>query len=117
MRETQRPDRVNLTLPLVTALPGSALEELGEIFGEEQVGRLEPEQVHILVMALGENRISNQMLQETLTKHRADLTKILGSLVADGFLIREGVGRWTQYVLKRVASGRPSGVTSGVSSC
>lgn len=124
LRETQRPDRVNLTLPLVTALPEEALQELGEIFGEERVGRLEAEQVHILVMALGENRISNQMLQETLTRHRADLTKILGSLVADGFLIREGVGRWTQYVLNRAVSQTApegvsvvsSGVTSGGSS-
>jgi ATP-dependent DNA helicase RecG len=116
LQETQRPDRVNLTLPLVTALPERALGELGQIFGEARVARLEPEEVHILVMALGEDRISNQMLQETLTKHRADLTKVLGSLVAGGFLIREGVGRWTQYVLHRGVSGATSGVTSGVSS-
>jgi len=132
LREGQRPDRVNLTLPLVTALPEEALVELGGIFGEERISKLEPEQVHILVMALGENRITNQMLQETLTRHRADLTKILGSLVSDGFLLREGVGRWTQYVLSRPdvvdpdrlpisnvpggSSGGTSGGSSGVTS-
>lgn len=99
LRESYKPDRVQLTLPLVTALPEEALAELGKIFGENRIARLEPEHVHILVMALGESRISNQMLQETLTRHRADLTKTLGLLVSDGFLKREGVSRWTQYVL------------------
>ena len=118
LRETQRPDRVGLTLPLVTALPEQALEELGLLFGESKIASLEPEQVYILVMALGESRITNQMLQETLTRHRADLTKILGSLVNDGFLIREGVGRWTQYILNREflnGSGNSAGGTSPLS--
>lgn len=98
LRETRRPDRVELSLPMMSILPDSALEQLEALF-RSRLGILSPDEIQILVMALEEGSITNLRLQEVLTIHRTDLTKILQNLVKSEFLLRSGFGRWTKYVL------------------
>ncbi len=98
LRETQQPDRVILTLPMISILPPDVLEELRKRFGEAFEG-LGPEEVQVLVAALDEQQITNQRLQEMLPRHRVDITHMLKELVQGRFLSSEGVGRGTRYRL------------------
>jgi len=60
---------------------------------------LAPEEVQVLVTAAQEDEITNQRLQEILTLHRVDITRLLQTLVRRGFLVAQGVGRGTSYTL------------------
>lgn len=96
--ETQRPDRVKLTLPMVSMLPESVLAELQARFGE-RFRLLGKDEVQTLVTAAVEGAVSNQRLQEILTLHRRDITSLLQTLVRIGYLLPDGVGRGTSYTL------------------
>ncbi|MBP9155784.1 MAG: putative DNA binding domain-containing protein, partial [Xanthomonadales bacterium] len=96
MEETQRPDRVKLSLPMVSMLPESALVALEERYGS-RFRLLGKDAVQTLVTAETEGSVSNQRLQEILTLHRRDITLLLQALVRDGFLIPDRYGRWTRY--------------------
>ncbi|MBN8474497.1 ATP-binding protein [Sulfuritalea sp.] len=97
-KETMRPDRVLLTLPMVSMLPEGTVEELRVRFGDafEQLDRHE---VQVVVAAALEGEVSNQRLQEILPLHRVDITKLLQGLVRKNLLVPEGFGRWTRYAL------------------
>ncbi len=98
LEETQRPDRVNLSLPLVSMLPESVLSVLMERFGES-FRALDKDAVQALATAAMEGSVSNQRLQDILTLHRRDITGLLQMLVKAGFLEPEGFGRGTRYEL------------------
>lgn len=98
LTETQRPDRVRLDLPMNSILPGEAIGQLAHHFGP-MFNELAPDEIQILVMAYEEGPITNAKLQDVLTMHRTDLTKILQNLARGGFLERKGFGRWTTYEL------------------
>ncbi len=99
LEETQRPDRVILTLPLVSMLPESTLAALRTRFGPA-FDTLDPEEIQILVTAAVEEEIRNQRLQDILTLHRVDITRLLQGLVRRHFLVADGVGRGTRYFLE-----------------
>jgi ATP-dependent DNA helicase RecG len=98
LEETQRPDRVILALPLVSMLPDSVLADLLARFGAP-FRSLGKDAVHVLATAEMEGSVSNHRLQEILTLHRRDITTLLQSLVRDGYLKPDGVGRGTRYEL------------------
>jgi ATP-dependent DNA helicase RecG len=111
IRETQHPDRVALTLPMVSTLSDVALASIRHKF-EAKMDLLKPEQVKILVMALDEGAITNARLQKLLTIHRTDLTKTLQQLVRDGFLGSEGTGRGTRYELRQARNKSSASLSS-----
>ena len=98
LRETHRPDRVVLELPMMSTLPEGVLDELRERFGEpfETLGA---DEVQALVTARLEGEITNQRLQDMLALHRVDITQMLRGLVRKGLLEAEGSGRGTRYAL------------------
>jgi ATP-dependent DNA helicase RecG len=98
LKETMRPDRVLLTLPMVSMLPEATVLELRARFGDafEQLDRNE---VQATVTAALEGEVSNQRLQEILPLHRVDITKLLQGLVRKKLLVPEGAGRGTRYAL------------------
>ena len=98
IQETLRPDRVRLTLPMVSLLPEGVLDSLRTRFGA-RYAELAPEEVQVLVTADQEEEITNQRLQEILTLHRVDITRLLQILVRKGFLVAQGIGRGTSYTL------------------
>lgn len=109
LRETLRPDRVVLILPMVSMMPGDVLENLKDRFGPAFL-ELDEAQVQVVVTAALEGFITNQRLQEMLPIHPVDITKLLQSLVRSGFLVQGGSGRWTSYSLPEPAApdeGRP----------
>lgn len=98
LEEKNRPDKVILTLPLISILDDKAKEELIKIFGK-QVLHIEHNKVLTLAFALTEGVVSNERLRYTLNLHKYDITKMLKELCVDGYLISDGVGRGTTYHL------------------
>jgi len=98
LEETQRPDRVKLSLPMVSMLPEESLVALQHHFGKS-FRSLGKDAVQALVTAQVEGSVSNQRLQEILTLHRRDITSLLQALVRDHYLLPDGFGRGTTYSL------------------
>ena len=106
IQEQYRPDRVRLILPMVSLLPEESLARLRAVLGEKLAG-LNGREVQALVTADVEGSVSNQRLQQFCTDHTADITRFLQDLVAKGFLVKDGYGRWALYRLaERLAGSR-----------
>ncbi|MDY0012832.1 MAG: ATP-binding protein [Rhodocyclaceae bacterium] len=114
LRESLRPDRVVLELPMVSLLPEEVLADLRQRFGDGFDG-LSGDEVQAVVTAQVEGSVTNQQLQGMLTMHRVDITRMLGGLVQQGFLSSDGVGRGTRYFVPDDATPPVSGGTPPVS--
>ena len=100
LEEKNRPDKVILTLPLISILDNKIKEELTSIFGKH-VLRMEHNKVLTLVIALTEGVVSNERLRYTLNMHKYDITKMLKDLCYEGYLVSDGIGRGTTYHLNK----------------
>ncbi|HLS99198.1 MAG: ATP-binding protein [Porticoccaceae bacterium] len=98
LTETYQPDRVVLDLPMISTLPDQVLSDLGTCFGDK-FQELNAEELQAVVTAYLEESVTNQRLQDMLTLHRVDITRMLRGLVKSGFLVSDGVGRGTRYQL------------------
>jgi ATP-dependent DNA helicase RecG len=98
IQEQHRPDRVRLTLPMVSLLPEESLTRLRTVLGGS-MSELDGREVQALVTADVEGSVSNQRLQQFCADHTADITRLLQNLVAKGLLEKDGYGRWASYRL------------------
>ena len=114
LRESLRPDRVVLELPMISLLPEPVLADLRQRFGTGFDG-LSGDEVQAVVTAQVEGSVANQRLQGMLTMHRVDITRMLGGLVQLGFLSSDGVGRGTRYFVASEATYPVSSLTSPAS--
>ncbi len=106
IQEQHRPDRVRLTLPMVSLLPEESLTRLRTVLGEGLAG-LNGREVQALVTADVEGSVTNQRLQQFCTDHTTDITRLLQDLVAKWLLEKDGYGRWASYRLsERLAGSR-----------
>ena len=96
LTEQQKPDRVTVTMPMVSLLPEIAVKKLRGIIGDE-LHSLTAEEVQALVTADLEGSVSNFRLQSLTEDHPSDLTKLLKSLVGRDLLERDGHGRGATY--------------------
>jgi ATP-dependent DNA helicase RecG len=101
LRESIRPDRVILTLPLISVMPEDVMEHLQERFGGA-FKELSRDEAQTLVIAAMEKQVSNRRLQEMLTLHRVDITQMLSGLVEKGMLEPHGRNRGAYYTLPTV---------------
>lgn len=98
LRESIRPDRVILTLPLISVMPEDVMERLQERFGGA-FKALSRDEAQTLVIAAMEKQVTNRRLQEMLTLHRVDITQMLSGLVEKGMLEPHGRNRGAYYTL------------------
>jgi ATP-dependent DNA helicase RecG len=98
IEEQLQPDRVRLTLPMVSLLPEESLVRLRAVLGEN-LGGLDPREVQALVTADVEGSVTNQRLQQFMAEHTVDITRVLQELVGKGLLVKDGYGRWASYRL------------------
>jgi ATP-dependent DNA helicase RecG len=98
LKDSFRPDRVQLVLPMVSMLPESVLKALRERFGNK-LAALGKEEMQALATAATEGSVTNLRLQEILKLHRADITGLLKGLVQDKLLVAKGVRRGAWYEL------------------
>lgn len=94
-----QPDRVRLTLPMVSLIPDATLAHLRELFGT-RIAALTPAEVQALATAEIEGSVSNARLQELLTDHPVDITRMLQRLCEQGFMVSDNRRRWTTYRLR-----------------
>lgn len=113
---TEQPDRVRVTLPMVSLLPEATLERLQERFGDD-FRTLDPLAVQILVTADVDRRVSNRTVQAQCDKHPAAITQAFQGLVRRDMLVPRGEKRGRFYVLPpargEVGSSGLSGDSSG----
>lgn len=93
-----QPDRVRLTLPMVSLIPDDTLERLRQRFGQ-LVDALSPAETQALATADIEEAVSNTRLQELLADHPVDITRTLQRLCEQGLLVSDNRRRWTTYRL------------------
>ncbi len=93
------PDRVEITLPMVSLIPAETLERLRRRFGTGTVDDLQPPELQALATADIEGIVSNSRLQQLLHDHPTDITRTLSRLCDRGLLVSHNRGRWTSYRL------------------
>ncbi|MCB9184701.1 MAG: putative DNA binding domain-containing protein [Flavobacteriales bacterium] len=93
-----KPDRVILTLPMVSLIPADTLAHLKKSFGRV-VDTLKPAELQALATAHLEGGVSNGRLQELVQDHRFDITKSFQHLCELGLLVSDNKRRWTTYRL------------------
>ncbi|MHB8347977.1 MAG: ATP-binding protein [Acidiferrobacterales bacterium] len=98
IRTQTQPDRVRLTLPMVSLIPDATQAHLRELFGT-RIAALTPAEVQALATAEIEGSVSNARLQELLTDHPVDITRMLQRLCEQGFMVSDNRRRWTTYRL------------------
>lgn len=92
------PDRVRLTLPMVGLIPAETLDRLRQAFGS-RIDSLASPELQALATADVEGSVSNTRLQELLTDHPVDITRMLTRLCEQGLLVSDNRRRWTTYRL------------------
>ncbi|MGI5939648.1 MAG: RNA-binding domain-containing protein [Thermoleophilia bacterium] len=100
----QQPDRVRLTMHMVSLIPDDTVRHLRERFGAE-IDRLSSAEVQALATADIEGAVSNARLQQLLTDHPTDITRMLTGLCDRGLLVSDSRRRWTTYELSRRGAG------------
>lgn len=96
VEEFNRPDKVELTLPMISLLPDDTVIKLKELF-DGKIETLTQDELTVLVTCYSESEINNTQLQYVVPQHRSDITKMLKKLCNEGFLISAGNGRGTKY--------------------
>jgi ATP-dependent DNA helicase RecG len=96
--ELPEPEQTVMELRMSSLVPQALVSELIAHFGERFSQLPETERL-ALITAQAEGMVSHDRLKQISTQHPADLTKILGALVRDGFLCSSGAGRGTFYFL------------------
>lgn len=93
-----QPDRMKLTLPMVSLIPEATSAHLRQMFGT-RFDALAPVEVQALATAEIEGSVSNARLQELLTDHPVDISRMLMGLCGRKFLRSDNRRRWTRYRL------------------
>ena len=101
------PDRLRLTLPMVSLIPDTTIGNLRRRFGAPRVDALSASELQALATAALEGTVSNTRLQSLVNEHPSDITQMLQDLCNRGFLVSDNRRRWTTYALvdQRVESG------------
>lgn len=97
IEETERPDKVELTLPLESVMSDNVKSKLIKYFGED-VLNIDHTSLMILALAASED-VTNEKLQYTIDAHSSDISKMLKTLCKNGNLVASGIGRGTHYKL------------------
>jgi ATP-dependent DNA helicase RecG len=98
IRVVNKPDRVILTLPMVSLIPTETLAQLKRSFGHV-IDTLKPIELQALATAHLEGSVTNGRLQELVQDHRFDITKALQHLCELELLSSDNRRRWTTYRL------------------
>lgn len=93
-----QPDRVSLSLPMLSLIPDEVLATLHEHLGPA-FDALSPLEVQALATAQLEGWVSNTRLQELVPDHPVDITRCLQGLCQRGWLVSDNRRRWSQYRL------------------
>lgn len=98
IEEQQEPDKVVLTMPMVSFLSDEAKAKLTEKFGIT-ANSFDHNVLSILALASDEGYVTNVRLRYSLNLHKSEISDLLKLMTQNGLLISEGYGRGMRYVL------------------
>ena len=93
-----RPSRIELVLPMVSLIPEDTLTHLRDLLGVS-IDSLTPSELQALATAVLEDSVSNIRLQELLSDHTIEITRMLARLCERGLLVSDNRRRWATYRL------------------
>ncbi len=93
-----QPDRIRLTLPMVSLIPQETVERLRAHLGP-LYDQMSADELQALATADIEEGVSNARLQQLLSTHPWDITRMLQGLCQRGLLVSDNRKRWTVYRL------------------
>lgn len=96
MREVRDPDQTHFELQMASLLPDQEVARLEEKYGD-RFRDLPHEDKVVVVAAALEGITHHTRVCELTNQHPADVTKQLGRLSREGFLLPDGRGRGTVY--------------------
>lgn len=102
-----QPERVRLVLPMISLIPEDVMTTLQKQFGP-RFDKLSKQEVQAMATAYIEGEVSNVRIQELLTDHPVEITRILQGLCAQGFLMSDNRRRWTKYRLAQASNSSHS---------
>jgi len=105
LTEQHGPDRVRLDMPMISLMPKEAFDGLRNRIGTAFDGLAEGERV-ALATALIEGDVTNTRMQDLVSDHPSDITKLLRGLVDKGLLETDNQRRWTRYSLPSAIAPR-----------
>jgi ATP-dependent DNA helicase RecG len=100
IRTQTRPDRVEMTLPMVSLIPESAITALELRFGKAMVAGLAADALQALATIEIEGSTTNTRLQELIDCHPSNITRLLQNLCNRGLLESDNRRRWSTYRFK-----------------
>jgi len=100
IRTQTQPDRVEMTLPMVSLIPESAISALDQRFGKAMVAGLAANALQALATIEIEGSTTNTRLQELIDCHTSDITRLLQDLCNRGLLESDNRRRWSTYQFK-----------------
>lgn len=95
--EKQRPDKVELLMPLESLLSEQTKASLVKLFGDNKLNELDHNELNVLALAITTGKVTNESLRQVVDLHKADITQMLKKLCRNGLLIASGLGRGTHY--------------------
>ena len=96
--EHQKPDKVELILPMESLLSENVKLKLEEKFGSI-TSNFEHDVLSVLALACDEGSVTNERLRYSLNLHKGQISELLKRMCQNGLLVSQGYGRGMKYYL------------------
>lgn len=93
--------QVDLTLPMISLLPKTVLEEMKHYYGSAAYDLLTANEHQILAYVWNGDSISNIELQQLLGLNSIEAGKLLHQMVKKGLMNQNNKNRWTTYTIHK----------------
>ena len=101
--EHQKPDKVELILPMESLLSENVKLKLEEKFGSISTN-FEHDVLSVLALACDEGSVTNERLRYSLNLHKGQISELLKRMCQNGLLVSQGYGRGMKYYLPEKSS-------------
>ncbi len=98
IEEQQEPDKVVLTMPMVSFLSEEAKAKLTEKFGIT-ANSFDHNVLSVLALASDEGYVTNIRLRYSSNLHKSEISSLLKLMTQNGLLVSEGYGKGMRYML------------------
>ena len=109
--EHQKPDKVELIMPMESLLSENVKLKLEEKFGCI-TSNFEHEVLSVLALTCDEGSVTNERLRYSLNLHKGQISELLKRMCQNGLLVSQGYGRGMKYYLPEKSSNNLFSITS-----
>lgn len=109
--EHQKPDKVELIMPMESLLSDNVKLKLEEKFGSISTN-FEHDVLSVLALACDEGSVTNERLRYSLNLHKGQISELLKRMCQNGLLVPQGYGRGMKYYLPEKSSNNLFSITN-----